>query len=133
MAWMSPSLRLEWGDYFKPDPTEQKMVVDMVRVAVAGDGGALIPRRNAVQKLAQIFGIDNVDAALALIDEEAADRQAQALEIAQGEAAALHGIHGSDGGEAAPGRQSAGPATPPAARGGAPGAPAPKSKEKPKP
>jgi len=99
MAWTSPSLQLRWGPYFRPDPEEQNKVVGMVRGALAGDGGALITKRHAVEKIAAIFEIENVDAALEAIEDEEAKQQEAALERTSAEAAALHGaVNRDDGG-----------------------------------
>jgi hypothetical protein len=87
---------LRWGSYFKPDPAEQKQVVDMVRAALAGDGGAIITKRIAVEQIADIFGIENVEAAIEEIEAEEADRQAKALEQTKAEAASFHGMTGTD-------------------------------------
>jgi hypothetical protein len=101
MPWISPSLQLRWGSYFKPDPTEQQAVVTMVRLALAGEGGAIITKRLAVEHVADIFGIENVEAVLKDIETEAADQQAKALEQTRAEAASFHGMtsgdHGDDG------------------------------------
>jgi hypothetical protein len=57
--------------------TEQKTLVDMVRAALAGDGGPIITRQHAVQKISAIFDIDNVEAVLEEIDKEVEERSAK--------------------------------------------------------
>ncbi len=117
MAWSSPSLQLRWGPYFKPDPAEQKQVVDMVRAALSGDGGGLITKRHAVEKIAAIFGIENVDAALDEIEKEDEERQEKALQQTTSELETAHSIAAKfDGGNGA-GPGAKGGAKPPQAPG----------------
>jgi len=122
MPWQSPSLKVQWGPYFRPDPTDQKAVLEMVKVAL--DSG-VITKRHAVEKVAPIFGIENVDAALDAIEKESAEKQAKALEQTHAEASALHGIANGGGKPGTPAK-SAGPATPPGA-GTGPARAAPKT------
>jgi hypothetical protein len=68
MAWQAPSLTVKWGSYFQPDPADQKQIVELVTAAL---NSKAITKRHAVEKLAPIFGIENVEAALEAIEEEA--------------------------------------------------------------
>lgn len=77
---MSPNLKLVWGPYFRPDPTEQKLVVDMARAALSGEGGGLITKRHAIEKIAPIFGIENVDAVIGEILKEDEEAQKRSLD-----------------------------------------------------
>lgn len=76
MAWQSPNLRVKWGTFSSPDPDEQQKIITMVVAALKGDGQAIITRRTALEKLAPIFGIENVNAALeALLEEQNESRK----------------------------------------------------------
>lgn len=94
--WTSPSLQVRWGPYFRPDVTEQKTLVDMVRAALSGEGGAIITRRHAVQKIASIFDIDNVDAVLDEIEKEDEKRRQQSQEDNVAQMSALHDATAGD-------------------------------------
>jgi hypothetical protein len=95
MTWTSPSLQLRWGPYFRADVADQKTTVDMVRTALSGDGGALITKRHAVQKIASIFDIENIDVVLTEIEKEDDLRRQQAIDQARAE---MTGLHGDDSG-----------------------------------
>ncbi len=119
MAWVSPAISVIYGSYFKPDPDEEKKIVELTQAALAGAGGAIVPRHDAVRKIATIFGIDNVDAALVKIEEETAARQQQALEMQSAETAILHeSLNERDGEGASRGK----PAKAPGGRSGVPAA-----------
>lgn len=82
--WLSPSVQVQWGPYFRPDPAEQKQIVDMVIAALGASGGtSLVTRRAAIQKVASIFGIDNVDAAIKALEKEDEEKAKKALENAK--------------------------------------------------
>jgi hypothetical protein len=120
-----PSLHIKWGSYSKPDPTEEKSIVDMVRIALGGSGGGepIITKRVAVETIRPFFNIENVDALLDELEEEAQARQDKALEQTTAEASALHKLANGD----APTGQRGGPPKGPGAGSGATGAPAPKA------
>jgi hypothetical protein len=113
MAWQPPSITVKWGAYFAPDPTEQKAIVDMVLAALGGgDGTPIIPLRAAVEKIAPIFGLENIDAVMEKLEEEAEKRrqeeedkaareQQQMHELASGATGAKSGrTRGAGGGDA---------------------------------
>lgn len=75
--WVSPLIQVKWGPYFKPDPADQKVVIDL---AVAAINGGLITKRIAVEKIASIFDIENVDAVLESLEEEAQETHDSDLE-----------------------------------------------------
>ena len=79
MTWTPLTLTLRWGRYFAPGVEDEQKLVDMV--SRARDAG-LITTRTAVQRLARQFAIDNVDAYLKALEEEAEERQAKAMEVA---------------------------------------------------
>lgn len=89
--WLAPSLRLKWGRYFKLDPGEQKSTVDFAQAALGkgpGLDGAqpLITRRQALEIIAPVIGIDNIDAAAKALEDEAkkdADAATERLKQAQ--------------------------------------------------
>lgn len=78
--WRPPNLTLRWGDYFRPAADEEQLVVTMV---VAAKDAGIITKRSAVEKLARAFGIEDVNEYLEALDEEAKQRQADAMAIAQ--------------------------------------------------
>lgn len=65
-----PELDLKWPDHFMPGPQEELYTVQAVMAAAAE-----VPQRYRLQKLAPIFGIDNVDIAM---DELAEEKEAKA-------------------------------------------------------
>lgn len=109
MAWQPPSITVKWGPYFAPDPTEEKAIVDTVVAARAGET-PLIPLRAAVEKIAPVFGIENIDAAIEKLEEETAQRKADAEDAAQREQEQLHAL--------AAGKPSAKPGGTPSPSGG---------------
>lgn len=86
-----PVIRAVWGPYMRPDPTDQLALVTLVKLAISAKPGEvpLITREMAVRKLADIFGIQNVQAIVDALeandeqqkqeDQDAAD---QALKVA---------------------------------------------------
>lgn len=99
MSWISPTIQLEWGPYFRADPEEQKKIVDMVTSTM--DTG-LIPRRELAAKLAPVFNISNIDAALATADKEAADREAKFREATKAAGKAVDKLEPVDSDEPQP-------------------------------
>jgi len=98
MAWMAPTLQVKWGPYFKPDPAEQQQVVAMVQLALGGGPNAaepLITRRAAVEKIASVFNIENVDASLEQLDKEADERAQRELDAATAAISAQNGAEGA--------------------------------------
>lgn len=112
MAWQPPTIKVKWGPYFAADPTEQKSIVDLT-VAAMGKGGsqALITRRQAVEKIAPVFGIENVEAALVELEKETEERAQRELDAATTALAAA-------GGAERPGANPGGKAPAPAGGGG---------------
>lgn len=88
------SLRLIWGEYDSPDPTEEAAIVT---ATVAAHDGGLITDRMAVQKLQPIYNIENVDEAVAALQAEKAQRQADAMKQTQASQASLHALVNDDG------------------------------------
>lgn len=83
----TPDVRIVWGPYSRPDPTEQLTIVQLVMAAL-GQGGddPIITKEIALQKLAKIFDIENTQAVLGQLEEEKLERQEQAHEQAKQEA-----------------------------------------------
>lgn len=106
MPWVSPKIQVRWGDYFKPDVTEQKTTVELTQLAMGGTPGPLLSLRAAVEKVAPIFGIENVDAAVEKLEEErdaAAERELEATTAAlDAEARAQRSVKDPAGGSAKP-------------------------------
>lgn len=93
MPWQSPTLAVKWGPYFAPDPTEQTALIAMVQEALGGKGGKpLIQLRQAVEKIAPIFGITNIEATVKAVEEEQAKRDAAEVEKSANEAKALAAV-----------------------------------------
>jgi hypothetical protein len=83
MPWQSPSLTVKWGPYFAPDPDEQNKIVTMVQEALGGTAGTpLITLRAAVEKIAPIFGIENIDAAIEQLEKEREENANRELDAA---------------------------------------------------
>lgn len=82
-----PDVRVVWGPYSRPDPTEQKVIVELVRKALGESGDEpIITREIALNKLADIFSIENVKAVLEQLDKEKEERMAEAHELAEAQA-----------------------------------------------
>jgi hypothetical protein len=79
VPWLDPSLSLRWGPYTKLDGAEQSAIVT---ATIAAKKNGIITTRMAVEKVARIFNVENVDAALTALEEEKAKNQATALAIA---------------------------------------------------
>jgi hypothetical protein len=102
--WLAPSLRVKYGPYFRLEATEQKSTVDFVQSALGHGAGmkdapALITRRQAVEILAPIVGIENVDAAMDALEQEVADDADAAAEKLKAAQAAMgtQGVEPADG------------------------------------
>lgn len=85
-GWQIPTLQVRWGTYFKPDADEQKKIVEMVLAALEA-GVPILTVKVAIQKLAPIFGIENVTAFMETLEEERLARQQEADERAANSAA----------------------------------------------
>lgn len=88
------SLRLVWGDYDNPDPEEEQQIV---MATVAAHDGGLITDRMAVAKLADVYAIENVDEAVKALQDEKAQRAADAMKQMQSQQASLHALVNDDG------------------------------------
>jgi hypothetical protein len=102
MAWQSPTITVKWGSYFQADPAEEKLIIDGVVAAAPHT-----TKRMRMEKLAPVFGIENVEAALEELEEEQtadADRELQATKaILDAEAGAQRSIQAAKPGPAKPG------------------------------
>lgn len=84
----APMLNLRWPrSYLKSGPQEEQFTVTAVSLAYEGK---LITLRTAVQKLADVFGIENVDQAVEALEEENKKRAADAMAQMQATADSLH-------------------------------------------
>jgi hypothetical protein len=101
-GWTPPDITLVWGPYSESDPTEDEQTVRMAK-----DAEGLVPRFARAQKVAPIFGVEDVAAALEELDEESAEaieRQRQTFaEQSQAEADAFHRAAGKASKGAKPG------------------------------
>lgn len=86
MPWQAPTVTVKWGSYFEPDAEEEHKIVTMVQEAMGGKSGKpIIQLRHALEKVAPIFGIENIESALADLEkehEEAAQRELDATTAA---------------------------------------------------
>jgi hypothetical protein len=85
--WVCPPIQVKWGSYFAAAIEEQKPVVDMV---IAAKGANLVDQRQAVEQIAPIFKIENVDAYLETLEEEQQKNDEREIEKTGAEAQALH-------------------------------------------
>lgn len=106
LPWTPPRLTLRWGDYFKPNAQDAR---DTFQAIASGIKDCqIVTKRKAVEMAQRIMKVDNVDAYMETLEEEAAEKQAKADEAAQ--KAADHEIelmkaggHGDDQGGSGPG------------------------------
>lgn len=77
MSTWGPSVSLRWGPYGRMDSADEKISVDMV---TAAHEAHLITRRTAVEKLAPIFGVENVAEYVEQLEREDEDREDESAE-----------------------------------------------------
>ena len=87
--WQPPTVYTQWGSYYEPDPTEQETIVRMALAALEA-GVPMVTLELAVQKIAPIFGIENVAALLKTLESERAVRTAEAAKRFAAEQGAFH-------------------------------------------
>ena len=109
-----PSITIKWGPYFPADADDQTKVVAMVQQALGsgGTGEQLITKRIAVEKVAEVFGIENVDAVMKDLEKEQAEQDKRDLEKTAEEQKTLHAIAGSAPGSGSGGNPRAKPVQP---------------------
>jgi hypothetical protein len=71
----APDVQVTWGSYFKADPAEQLQLIQMVKEALKDL--PLITKKLAVEKIAPIFGIKDIDALMHELEKEATEREAK--------------------------------------------------------
>lgn len=79
MPWHDPSLSIRWGAYAKLDADEQQKLVSL---AVQAKEKGIATTRMAVEKVAGVFGIENVASVLTAIEDEAKKNAEKAVENA---------------------------------------------------
>lgn len=79
MPYNGPTLTLKWGDYYKPDATEEGLIVD---TAIKAKEGGIATLRQAVEMTKRVLGVENVDAAVEALKEEAEERAKRDNELA---------------------------------------------------
>lgn len=89
--WNAPALQIIWGDYFKPDPDEQLKLVTMVTNALSSTV-PIITTRLGLQKLQDVFSIENIAAIEEELEAEQDKRDARMIAQAQHEKSALHDL-----------------------------------------
>ena len=105
MPWVSPSVRCKYGPYFKADADEQVKVVTMAQLAAgapATQPQQLIPKRAAVEAIAALFGLENIDAVLDTLEEEQQEKDDKAAEKVAMQADANAKVAAASGKPAAP-------------------------------
>jgi hypothetical protein len=100
-----PDLRLVWGSYEDEDPEDEANTVNTTDVALKG---GFITRRMAVQKVKQIFGIENVDQALETLEEEKQEAMEQEQELMGTMHELANGTNGRAGNKSGAGKHAAG-------------------------
>ena len=82
-----PTIRVNWGPYARPDPLDEQNIVTTVRLALGKPGEVpFITKRMAVQKVADVFNIENADAIVEELDAQQAEEEQKAQEQAEQEA-----------------------------------------------
>lgn len=83
-AWISPLLKLKWGDYFEPsDMDEQTRAMTAINAYNAG----IVTLASAVEHIRSVFAIQNVDQYVTTLNAEKQQRQADALKTMQAQSA----------------------------------------------
>lgn len=65
--WLDPNLSLRWGPYFHEASEDNARTIDMVIKAKAE---GIIQLRTAVERIASIFDIENIDQYVAALEED---------------------------------------------------------------
>jgi len=96
--WLAPSLTVKWGPYFRSDPAEQKATIEMAQAARGKGPGLvgaqpLITRRQAIEIIAPVVGIENIDAAMEALEQEDAEAEQKAADAQATEADQLTHLH----------------------------------------
>lgn len=82
-----PQVCVKWGNYFKPDPDEQQKIVTMTRDCL--DAG-LISKRVAVEQVAPIFGVEDIESLLSEIEKESQEQASAEDDSLMRQAEAYH-------------------------------------------
>ncbi len=119
--WQPPTIQVIWGEYFKPDPDDQQKIINMV-IAALGSPIPVLTVRLALQKLAPIFGIENIAAIEEQLEAEAQIRAERAFENTAREQEMFHGLEAEYAdrgkyGDRGPNKQSTGKASGGSGRG----------------
>lgn len=77
MSTWGPAISLRWGPYGRPDAADEKSTVDTTAAAFSA---RLITRRTAVEKVAAMFGIENVAEYVEKLEAEDEEREDEAAE-----------------------------------------------------
>jgi hypothetical protein len=86
LQWFGPRLSLTFGPYFERTPNDDKATSERVREDL---DAALITKRTAVEALAAIYKIDDVEAYLEQLETENTEREAKTATATH---AALQGL-----------------------------------------
>lgn len=104
--FLCPSLQLKWGDYFDKSDVDEATRVSNATSALAAK---IILTKTAVEHVRDIFPIDNVDQYVEALANETAQKQADAIAVAQATKPAM---------QQTPPPNAAKPAVPPKAKSG---------------
>ena len=82
-----PTIRTLWGPYARPDALDEQNIVTMVRLAMGKPGEKpIITLKMAVEKIKDLFGVENVDAVVAELEAQQAEQEAKDQAAAEAEA-----------------------------------------------
>lgn len=90
MPWFGPRIHLTWGPYWPPAVEDEKPIVEM---AVAAKQAGIVTTEKAVERVKDIFAIENVEAFTEQLEKEAeeAAKKQQELMAEQSPAGAPQG------------------------------------------
>jgi hypothetical protein len=95
MGWQPPTITVKWGPYFPPDADEEQKIVTTTQQALGGGVGGgtpIITLRSAVEKIAPIFGIENIEAVLDDLEKAAEEKRQKEQDAALTEQQNLHDL-----------------------------------------
>lgn len=79
VRWIGPRLALGWGEFFEPSWTEIQSAVAAMQTARGG--GPVVSARRAVEMLAPVLGVEDVDAEVAAVEADEAKGAARATSL----------------------------------------------------
>lgn len=86
-SWTSPPFELAWGDYDDPDPADQQALATLV---IGLREAGLCTRRNAVKILKPVLLVEDIDAYIEELDDEAEEAQQQEASVTEEQSQSDH-------------------------------------------